>query len=156
MLNSPKSHISNILCNDGNFSFDSTSGSCDSLWDCTAKTFFFACTVAIKALYIFYVWLNYPVCQGDYKRWVLCPTASPRYLLPNRLIIAGAMKHTEHSLSQSSQLHVGTLESISPVLVKWMLLAMDHNGAAPAKHLLIMLLLLLLLIISCLPVEELC
>lgn len=57
-------------------------------------------------------------------------------LLPNQTTApaTGGATHTEHPLSQSSQLHVGTLECILPVLVQWELLATHHNGAAPERH----------------------
>lgn len=54
----------------------------------------------------------------------------PDYLPPRQ----ADTEHTEHSLPESSQLHVGALESFSPAVVQLLLLAVDHDGAAPAKH----------------------
>lgn len=43
---------------------------------------------------------------------------------------ASATTLTQHTLAQSTQLHVGCVEGLSIVLVQWLLLAIDHDGAA--------------------------
>lgn len=43
-------------------------------------------------------------------------------------------KRTKHPFSQSTQLQVGTLESLSPHFIHRLLLALYHNGAASVKQ----------------------
>lgn len=37
---------------------------------------------------------------------------------------------TQHTLAQASQFHVGCVECVGRALVQWLLLAIDHDGAA--------------------------
>lgn len=43
-------------------------------------------------------------------------------------------KRTKHPFSQSTQLQIGTLESLSPHFIHRLLLALYHNGAASVKQ----------------------
>lgn len=62
---------------------------------------------------------------------MLLAAAALLHLFPDRLVCVDVTTHTEHSLSQSSQLQVGIQESFFPEIIKWLLLPINHYGTAP-------------------------
>lgn len=133
LLKTLQTNISNILCNIGYKCLLCVSSNPGQ----EPKTSFFQESVAVQAFFTF---------MGTLGQTTLCTKAIIKSKCCVQLLLLSTYsqadcfylvpldKRTKHPFSQSTQLQIGTLESLSPHFIHRLLLALYHNGAASVKQ----------------------